>query len=162
MASGTRRDDRIRAVEGRLGRTEELLDARSAELSETRTFLSTTDGLSEVEVLSIVRDLNENIFQVAVSLTDEWEKLEPSQATSQMDIDPASLPYSPVLIQLARNRDLTGLTFLLQSCFCSQAVKMTSRWGDHPGLATLKYVHENLSISGEHHVSHLRQYFTHV
>ncbi|KAF9783756.1 hypothetical protein BJ322DRAFT_1109605 [Thelephora terrestris] len=142
-----------RAVEERLKRTEELLAARSAELSETRTFLSTTDRLSEMEVLSIVRDLNENIFQVAVSLTDEWEKLEPLQAASQMDIDPASLPYSPILIQLARNRDLTGLTFLLQSCFCSQAVKMTSRWSDHSGLAALKSVHENLSISGGQAIS---------
>ena len=142
-----------RALEERLKRTEELLAARSAELSETRTFLSTTDRLSEVEVLGIVRDLNENIFQVAVSLADEWEKLEPSQATSRMDVDPASLPSGSALIQLARNRDLMGLTYLLQSCLCSQAARMTSSWSRHRELATLKSVHERLSASGEHHNS---------
>ena len=151
-----------RALEERLKRTEELLAARSAELSETRTFLSTTDRLSEVEALGIVRDLNENIFQVAVSLADEWEKLEPSQATSRMDIDPASLPSGSALIQLARNRDLMGLTYLLQSCLCSQAAKMTSSWSRHRELVTLKSVHERLSASGEHHNFSPRECFTDV
>jgi hypothetical protein len=81
---------RIQGLEERLKETEELLATRSAELSGAQTFLSTTDRLSEVEVLSIVRDLNENIFQVAVNLTEEWEKLDPPQATGQMDADPAS------------------------------------------------------------------------
>ncbi|KAF9652068.1 hypothetical protein BDM02DRAFT_3126675 [Thelephora ganbajun] len=100
---------RTRAVEQRLKQTEELLATRSAELSEARTFLSTTDRLSEVEVLGIVRDLNEIIFQIAVTLTEEWEKLESSQAAGRMDIDPISRPHTPTLVQLARNRDLTAV-----------------------------------------------------
>ncbi|KAF9649038.1 hypothetical protein BDM02DRAFT_3268970 [Thelephora ganbajun] len=138
---------RIGAMELRLKQTEELLATRSAELSEARTFLSTTDRLSEMEVLSIVRDLNENIFQIAVTLTDEWEKLELSQASGRMDIDPVSRPRAPTLVQLARKRDLTGLTFLLQSCLCSQATKMTSSWGHHREFGVLKSVYKNLSTS---------------
>ncbi|KAF9648387.1 hypothetical protein BDM02DRAFT_3115417 [Thelephora ganbajun] len=143
---------RTRAVEQRLKQTEELLATRSAELSEARTFLSTTDRLSEVEVLGIVRDLNEIIFQIAVTLTEEWEKLESSQVAGRMDVDPISRPHTPTLVQLARNRDLTGLTFLLQSTLCSQAAKMTSGWVHHPEFGILKSVYKNMSTSGERHI----------
>ena len=136
-----RRTQQIRAVEERLKLTEELLATRSTELSGAHAFLPTTDRLSEVEVLSIVRDLNENIYQVAVHLTEEWEKLESSQATNQMDIDPTSQPRVPTPVQLVRNRDPTGLTFLLQSYLCSQAVEMTSSWGRHQELAILESVY---------------------
>ena len=79
-----------RAMQERLRQTEELLEARAAELSGAQTFLSTADRLSEMEVLSIVRDLNENIYQVTVSLTEGWEKLESSQATGRIELDPTS------------------------------------------------------------------------
>ena len=145
-----RRTQQMRAVEERLKLTEELLATRSAELSGAHAFLSTTDRLSEVEVLSIVRDLNENIYQVAVHLTEEWEKLESSQATNQMDVDPTSQPRVPILVQLVRNRDPTGLTFLLQSYLCSQAAEMTSSWGRQQELAILESIYQRLSASGEH------------
>ena len=140
----------IRTVEQRLKQTEELLAARSAELTGTQTFLSTTDRLSEVEVLSIVRDLNENIYQVAVRLTEEWEKLESPPAANLMDVDPTSQPHVPVLVQLVRNRDSSGLTFLLQSYLCSQVTSMSSGWSHHPELAILGSIYEQLSASGEH------------
>ena len=142
---------RIREMEERLKETEDLLATRSAELSGAQTFLSTTDRLSEVEVLSIVRDLNENIFQVAVNITEEWEKLDPAQTTGRMDADPISGSRVPVLVRLARNRDPTGLTFLLQSRLCSRAVDMTSSWVHHKDLAILVSVYRRLSASGEHH-----------
>jgi hypothetical protein len=144
---------RIQALEGRLKETEDLLATRSAELSGAQTFLSTTDRLSEVEVLSIVRDLNENIFQVAVNLTEEWEKLDPPQATDQMDADPTSGPRLPVLVRLTRNRDPTSLTFLLQSCLCYRVVRMTSSWDGYQELDALVSVYKRLSASGEHHTA---------
>ena len=102
-----------RAITERLKQSEELSAARSAELSGTHAILSTTDRLSEVEVLEVVRDLNENIFQVAVRLTDEWGKLESSWPTGRMDANPTFRRRPPVLTQLARNRDHTGLISLL-------------------------------------------------
>ena len=142
----------IQVLEERLKKTEELLACRSAELSETSTFLSTTDRLSEVEVLSIVRDLNEHIYQVAVGLTEGLEKLEPPRATaSRMDVDPPSRSHTSAVAQPARrDRDLTGLTFRLQSHLCSQAVRMTSGWGRHHQLAILEPIYQHLSASGEH------------
>ena len=77
-----------------------------------------------MEVLSIVRDLNESIYQAAVGLADEWEELDPSQATSRMDVDLASLSYVPTLVQLTHNQDATDLTFLLQTWLCFRAVDM--------------------------------------
>ena len=141
-----------RAAQERLKQTEQLLDARTAELSGAQAFLSTADRLSEMEVLSIVRDLNENIYQVAVSLTEEWEKLESSQAAGQTNGDPASQPDIPVLIQLARNRDLTGLTYLIQLDLCYQAVNMTSSWVHDKRLDVLKHIYRRLSASGENHI----------
>ena len=140
-----RRNQHIRMVEERLKQTDELLTTRSAELSEAQTFLSTKDDLSEAEVLSIVRTLNENIYQVAVNLTEGWEKLEPPPATSRMDVDATSRPCDSLLLHLVRNRNPMGLTFLLQSCLCSMAVDMTSGWE----LGTLNSVYDRLSASGE-------------
>jgi septation ring formation regulator EzrA len=138
-----------RAMERRLEETEQLLATRSAELSGAQTFLSTTDRLSEVEVLGIVRNINENIYQVAVNLTEEWEKLGSSRATSRTHADQISRPRVPALVRLVRNRDPTGLTFLLQSCLCSQVVNITSSWGHHRELATLVSIYQRLSASGE-------------
>ena len=144
---------RIRVLEERLKEAEDLLATRSAELSGAQAFLSTTDRLSEVEVLSIVRDLNENIFQVAVNLTEEWEKLGPPQAADRMDADPTSGPRVPVLVRLARNRDPTSLTFLLQSCLCYRVVRMTLSWDGYQELDALVSVYKRLSASGEHHAA---------
>ena len=147
-----RRTQDTQATEERLRRTEELLATRSAELAGAQAFLSTTDQLSEAEVLGIVRDLNENIYQAAVKLTEEWETLESSQGISSTDIDPASQPHVPALVRLVRNQDPMGLTFLLQSCLCSQVVNMTSSWGYHRELAALDSVYQRLSASGKYHV----------
>jgi len=141
----------IRVVEEQLKQTEELLATRSTELSGVQAFLSTTDRLSEAEVLNIVRDLNENIYQVATTLTEEWEKLESPQATVRTDADPASLSRVPALVQLVRNRDPMGLIFLFQSCLCCQVVDMTSSWDHNQELAILKSVYERLCASGEYH-----------
>ncbi|KAF9783734.1 hypothetical protein BJ322DRAFT_1109583 [Thelephora terrestris] len=136
-----------RAAEERLKQTKDLLAIKSAELSGARPFLSATDRLSEVEVLNIVRDLNENIYQVAVNLTDEWEKLRSSQGTNQMDVDPHSRLRSPSLVQRVISRDPAGLTFLLQSCLCSQAVEISSSWGHNRELAVLESIYKRLSAS---------------
>ena len=152
----------IRATEERLKLTERLLETKAAELTGARAFLSTADRLSEVEVLDIVRDLNENIYQVAVNLTDEWEKMESSEITSRMDVDPTSRPRVPSPVQRVLNRDPTRLTFQLQSCLCSQVAKMTSSWGHHQELAILESVHQSLSASGEYHVVDPRKYPTYV
>jgi len=141
-----------RATQERLKQTEQLLDARTAELSGAQAFLSTADRLSEMEVLSIVRDLNENIYQLAVNLTEEWEKLESSQPTGQPNGDPTSQPGIPVLIQLTRNRDSTGLTYTLQSDLCFQAMNMTSSWAHDKELGVLRHIYKRLSASGEHHI----------
>jgi len=140
----------IQTMEAKLKRTEELLATRSAELSGVQAFLSTTDRLSEAEVLNIVRDLNENIYQVATTLSEEWEKLEPPQATIRADADPAPRFRVPALVQLVRNRGPMGVTFLSQSRLCSQVASMTSSWDHDQELAILKSIYERLSASGEH------------
>ena len=142
----------IRAMGERLKETEELLAKRSAKLAEVQTFLSTEDRLSEAEVLGIVRDLNENIFQVAAKLTEEWEQMGPPRATNQKNVNPTSNPRVPALVQLVRNGDPASVTFLLQSCLCSQAVNMTSSWVYHQELTTLDSVYQRLSASGKYHI----------
>ena len=144
-----RRTQHIWTMEERLKQTEELLVARSVELAGAQAFLSMADRLSEEEMCDIVRDLNENVYQIAVELAEEWEELESPHATNPMGVVPASQPRTPVLVQLTRNRDPMGLTFLLQSCLCSQVVSMTSSWDPHQELAVLESIHQCLSVSGE-------------
>ena len=142
----------IQTMEERLRQTREQLAAKSDELSGAYAFLSTTDHLSEAEVLDIVRDLNENIYQVAVNLTEEWEGLESSQAISRMDVNSGSQLGVLTLVQRVLDHDPTGLTFLLQSCLCSQVAKITSSWGYHQELAVLKSIYKRLSASGEYRI----------
>ena len=151
-----------RSMQEQLKQTRELLGAMTAQFSEAQTLLSTADRLSEMEVLDIVRDLNENIYQVAIILTGEWEKLEPSQATGLIEVDLTSQSRDPVLIQLARKWDLTGLTFLLQSFLCRQAVDMTSSWAHSRELGALEYVYQRLSASSEYCIINTKRYVTYV
>ena len=136
-------------MQERLKRTEELLATRSAELSGAQAFLSTADRLSEMEVLGIVRELNENIFQVAASLTEGWMKLESSKPPDKIELDLTSQQRPVVLAQLARNRDLTGLTFLIQLHLCFYATNMTSSWAHNKEFLPIRDLYQRLSASGE-------------
>ena len=149
-------------IQKELNQTKELLQARTAELTEAQAFLSKVDRLSEMEVLGIVRDLNENILQLAASLTAAWERLRPPQATGPIKVDLTSQPCHSVLVQLARRWDLTGLTFLLQSRLCYQAVEMTSSWVRDQELGRLGSIYQHLSASGEHRIINTKLYVTYV
>lgn len=128
--------------------TDESIATRT-ELSEAPAS-SATDRVPEVVVLNIVRDLGGHIYQIAVSLTEELEELKPPPATSQMDVDPTSRPRIPTLVQLAHNRDLTGLTFLFQLCLCSQVARITSSWGHYQELTKHKSIYRHLLSLGDH------------
>ena len=155
-------DARTRSMQERLKKTEELLQARTAELSQAQNFLSKVDHLSEMEVLGIVQSLNENIFQLTASLTDAWERLRPSQATGRIEVDLTSQPHHSVLVKLARKRDLTGLTYLLQSYLCYQAVEMTSSWVRNRKPGELGSVYQHLSASGEHRIINTKLCITYI
>jgi hypothetical protein len=150
------RDRRMRAIEDELTQTKELLAARSTELSGAQSFLSTTDRLSEAEVLGIVRDLNENIFQVAANITEEWEKLGPTRSRgffiSKEDIESLSDFHGAALVHHVLDRDPAAVTFLIQSYLCRIAADIASSWrrGHYEQLRPLDYVYKSLCKSGEH------------
>lgn len=151
-----RRDQRIRAVEDELAQTKELLAARSTELTRAQSFLSTKDRLSEAEVLGIVRDLNENVFQVAAKLSEEWEKYRPSRSSrfklSREEADRFSRSYGSVLVRHVIDRDPPSVTFLIQSCLCSTVTMVTSSWRRecYEELETLGSIYKDLCASGRH------------
>lgn len=151
-----RRDRRMRAIEDELAQTKELLAARSTELSGAQSFLSTTDRLSEAEVLGIVRDLNENIFQVAANITEEWEKLGPTRShrfyIAKEDIESLSDFHGAALVHYVLDRDPAAVTFLIQSSLCRIAADIASSWrrGMYEHTRPLEYVYKSLCASGEH------------
>ena len=149
-----KRDQRIQKLEGELARTNELLAARSKELSAAQPFLSTTDRKSEADVLGIVRSLNENIFQIAANLTEEWEKLRSSRRDrfepSKEDMNTLSQSLGSALVYKARYRIPVGLTFLIQTCLCDFATCITSSWTNNKELSILGSVYQHLSASGEY------------
>lgn len=148
-----KRDQRIQTLEEELARTKELLTARTTELSGAQSFLSTADRRSEADVLGIVRDLNENIFQVAANLTEEWENLRPDKSSRfhirNDEIDAFSQSFGPALVLHVLDRDPTAVTFLVQSCLCDFAVQVSSSWRYKRGFRTLSSLHKRLSTSGE-------------
>lgn len=142
-------DRLIQGMEDELARTKELLAARSTELSGAQAFLSTTDGLSESEVLGIVRDLNENIFQVAAALTEEWEKYIPSEPgqITQEAVDPFSQLHGPTLVCQVLERDPASVTFLLQSCLCYIVTEIAASWRGEDS-EELGYTYQHLCATG--------------
>ena len=155
MRSSWQEAEHVRArqaqgMQEQLKRIEELLTTKPAELFEERAFLSTADRLSEMEVLSIVRELNENIYQVAACLTEGWMEMESSKPPDKAELDLTSQQRLPTLVQLARNRDLTGLTFLIQLHLCYYATKMTSSWAHDKDFVLIKDIYQRLSASGEY------------
>ena len=143
-------------MQERLKRTEELLTSRSAELSGAQAFLCTTDRLSEMEVLGIVRELNENIYLVTASLTEGWVEMESSKPPDKVELDLTSRQRPLVLVQLARNRDLTGLSFLIQLHLCHYATNMISSWAHNKDFVLIKDVYQRLSASGEYQIMHAK------
>ena len=154
-----KRDRRIQTLEDELTRTKELFAARTTpEHSNAQPFSPTPDRLSDIEVLGVIRDLNENIFQVAVILTEEWEELRSSRpnrsTTTKENVDSFSQSYGPALIHQVLNRKPAAVTFLVQSCLCELATQITSSWRQNEELRTLRSVYQRLSPSGEN-TSHL-------
>ena len=64
------RSRQVQGMQEQLKRIEETSTTTSAELPGAQAFQHTADLLSEMEMLGIVRELNENIYQVAASLTE--------------------------------------------------------------------------------------------
>lgn len=52
--------------------TKQLLESRTAELKGAEAFLTKSDLLSNVEVVSLVENLNSEIMQIAASMTEEF------------------------------------------------------------------------------------------
>jgi len=158
-------DRRIQAMGDLLTRTEELLATGSTELSGTQSSSSTASRLSEAEVLGIVRDLNENVFQVAANLTEEWEKLGSSRSSqftiTQNDVEALSRFYGPALIQSGLNRNPAAVTLLVQSCICHIIMQITSWWRHDQELATLGPVYQGLSASESREISERWKSLTH-
>lgn len=152
-----KRDEHIRVMEDELERTNELLSERTKELSGAQSFLSTTDRLSEAEVLGIVRDLNQNIFQAAANLSEEWEKLASTQSArvimSDKTLEDFSQFYGPIPIYRASQWDPVAVTFLVQVCLCHLSAQITTSWrckrdGDQLGI--LSSIYKHLSAFGKY------------
>lgn len=149
-----KRDQRIQALEDELTRTKELLAARTTELSGAQSFLSTADRRSEADVLGIVRDLNENIFQVAANLTEEWENYRSGRSSrfkiSKENINAFSESFGPALVHQVLDRDSAAVTYLVQTCLCDFATRASSNWRHRDEFKTLNSIHERLSASGKY------------
>ena len=164
--------DELARIKGELARTKaelaktkvelaeanELSAARPTEPAKAQSFLSTTDRISEAEVLGIVRDLNENIIQLAANLTDEWGRIRSPQPNSRtiftkQELDAFMQFYGRPLVLRVRNRDPSAVAFLVQSCLCYAVTQITLGWrrdlsNERPWR--LGSVYKRLSTDGKH------------
>ena len=153
-----RTNDELARTKVELEKANELSTARLTELVRAQSFLSTTDRISEAEVLGIVRDLNENIIQLAANLTEEWGKLKSPQPNSKTiptkeELDALLQFHGPTLVLRVRSRDPPAVAFLVQSCVCYAVTQITLGWRrDHsdewPWM--LGSVYKRLSSYGKH------------
>ena len=116
-------------------------DARTVEANRRpgQTFIH--DGpLSKMEVLSIVRDINENVYQAAVSLTEEWRNWSHRRLLVGLKLIPLR-DFSTPRPRLRPAGPRPGLTFLLLPHLCYWVVDTSSSRGYSQELVALKYVH---------------------
>ena len=152
-----RTKDELARTKVELAKANELSTARLTELARAQSFLS-TDHISEAEVLGIVRDLNENIIQLAANLTDEWGKLKSPQPNSRtiitkQELDAFMQLHGRSLVRRVRNRDPPAVAFLVQSCLCYAVTQITLGWrrdlsDERPWR--LGSVYKRLSTYGKH------------
>ena len=153
-----RTKDELARTKVELAKSNELSTARSAELATAQYFLSTTDRISEAEVLGIVRDLNENIIKIAASLTDEWGRIRSPQPNgkptfTKKELDELVQLHGRTLVHRVRNRDPPAVAFLVQSCLCYAVTQITLGWrrdlsDERPWR--LGSVYKRLSTDGKH------------
>ena len=168
----TRAEDELARVKSELARTKaelaktkvelaeanDISTAKSTELAKAQSLLSMTDRISEAEVLEIVRDLNENIIQLAANLTDEWRRLRSPQPNSRtiftkQELDAFMQLHGRPLVRRVRNRDPPAVAFLVQSCLCYAVTQITLGWrrdlsDERPWR--LGSVYKRLSTDGKH------------
>lgn len=145
---------RIEAVEDQLRRTKESPATKPTEHTRSKSLLSSPNRVSEAEVLGVVHDLNEHVFQVAAGLTEEWEEFSSSRTdrftVTKEDVDVLSWSYGPSLVNYLLDRNPAAVTFVVQSCLCELATQITSTWRHNQELKALRSAHKLLSPSGEH------------
>ena len=144
----------IHEMGDRLRRTRGLSTTELTEDTRGESSLSPPDRVSEVEALAIVHDLNENVFQVAANLTEEWEELSSSPsdrfAITGDYVDALSNLYAPALVQQVLDRNPAAVTFLVQSSLCGLVAQITSNWRRNQEVKLLRSVCHLLSLSGKH------------
>jgi hypothetical protein len=146
---------RIRAMEGKLRQTKKSSTVDSKEDTGVKPLSSPSNYISDTELLAIVRDLNENMFQVAAILTGEWEKLSLESRTERPtiageNVNTFSRSYVPTLVRQVLDRNPVAVTVLVQSCLCELVAQITSSWRHNQELKILRSVFRHLSASGEH------------
>ena len=146
----------LEKTKAELTEANDISTAKSTELAKAQSLLSPTDRISEAEVLEIVRDLNENIIQIAANLTEEWGKV-PSPRTNKAplnkkELDALSQFYGPTLVRRVLNRDSSALALLVQSTLCYIVTQITLSWRRDRDKRSwiLGSIYRRLSASGKH------------
>jgi hypothetical protein len=150
-----KQNQRIREMEDQLRRTKKLSTANSTKNTREKSLSSPPNHISDTELLVIVRDLNENVFQVAANLAEEWEKLSSESRTdrpaiAEENVNTFSRSYVPTLVQQVLDRNPLAVTLLVQSCLCELVAQITSSWRHNRELRILRSVFRYLSASGKH------------
>ena len=139
-----------------LAETNDISTAKSTELAKAQSLLSPPDRISEAEVLEIVRDLNDNIIQIAANLTEEWGKVPSSRSNkappNKKELDALSQFYGPTLVRRVLNRDSSAVALLVQSTLCYVVTQITSSWRPDCDKRwwILGSIYRRLSASGKH------------
>ena len=89
-------------------------------------------------------------------------RMESSNPPDKVELDLTSKPRTIVLVQLARSRDLIGITFLIELHLCYYAAKMTSSWTDNKNFSLTKDLYRRLSASGEYYIMDAKWYVTYM
>jgi hypothetical protein len=150
-----KQNQRIREMEDQLRQTNKLSTANSTKNPRAKSLSSPPNHISDTELLEIVRDLNENVFQVAATLAEEWEKLSSESRTDRFiiaggNVGTFSRSYVPTLVQQVLDRNPVAVTLLVQSCLCELVAQITSSWQHNQELKILRSVFRYLSASGKH------------
>lgn len=120
------------------------------ELSAAQAFLTRVDGVSEKEVVGMVRGLNTLISSISGAL-DSWDERDPvlGAVLEELDVKRVRDAFGNSLSEQITARNSVAVSLAVQASLGYFVERITSGWGSGRAAETLGEIHEMISTKGK-------------
>lgn len=147
------RDREIEVLKRENADKAKLMEVRTLELRTAQAFLSTSDSMSEEEVVQTVKDLNSDIFQAAVTFAEDMmtgEKGAPRRSAFDYVADRHGTSFANMVQEVQRHPDGHELLqSAIQAVIAGDVARIIRSWGLPLENVAVVEVYDNICSFGE-------------